>query len=42
MFRNEIIGESTIPDAILNRLAFISNRLELIGDSMRKKKKLKG
>ena len=39
---HEIIGESTIADAILDRLVFNSHRLELTGDSMRKKKKLKG
>ena len=39
---HEIIGESTIADAILDRLVFNSHRIELNGDSMRKKKKLKG
>jgi DNA replication protein DnaC len=32
----EIIGESTIADAILDRLVHKSNRLELKGESMRK------
>jgi DNA replication protein DnaC len=39
---HEIIGESTIADAILDRLVFCSHRIELTGESMRKKKKLKG
>jgi len=39
---HEIIGESTIADAILDRLVFNSHSLELSGDSMRKKKKLNG
>lgn len=33
----DIIGESTIADAILDRLVHKSNRIELKGDSMRKK-----
>jgi len=33
----EIIGESTIADAILDRLVHKSHRIELKGDSMRKK-----
>jgi len=33
-------GESTIADAILDRIAFSSHRKELEGESMRRKKKL--
>ena len=36
---HEIIGESTIADAILDRLVFNSHRIELNGDSMNKKLK---
>lgn len=35
-----LIGESTIADAILDRIAFSSHRIELEGESMRRKKKL--
>ena len=35
----EIIGEPTIADAILDRLVHSSHRIELDGDSMRKKYK---
>lgn len=38
----ETIGEGTIADAILDRLVYSSHRIELIGDSLRKNKKLKG
>jgi DNA replication protein DnaC len=34
----EIIGESTIADAILDRLMRTAHRIELKGDSLRKKK----
>jgi DNA replication protein DnaC len=34
----EIIGENTIADAILDRLVHTSHRIELKGDSMRKKR----
>ncbi|NJK98443.1 MAG: ATP-binding protein, partial [Bacteroidales bacterium] len=37
---HEIIGESTIADAILDRLVHTAHRIELNGDSLRKKKKL--
>ena len=36
----EVIGESTIADAILDRMAYSSHRIELKGNSMRKNKKL--
>ena len=36
----EIIGEKTIADAILDRLIHQSNRIELAGESMRRKRKL--
>lgn len=36
------IGEGTIADAILDRLVHASHRIALEGESMRKKKKLKG
>lgn len=36
----DIIGEKTIADAILDRLIHQSHRLELAGESMRKKRKL--
>lgn len=39
---HEIVGESNIADTILDHLASNSDRLELTGDSWRKKKKLKG
>jgi DNA replication protein DnaC len=35
----EVIGESTVADAILDRLVHTSHRIELSGESMRKKKK---
>ncbi len=35
----DIIGESTVADAILDRLVHTSHRIELSGESMRKKKK---
>ena len=35
----DIIGESTVADAILDRLVHTSYRIELSGESMRKKKK---
>jgi len=35
----DVIGESTIADAILDRLVHTSHRVELSGESMRKKKK---
>ena len=34
----EIIGEETIADAILDRLIHTSHRVELKGESMRRKK----
>lgn len=36
-----IIGEGTIADAILDRLAYSSHRIELSGESLRKKQNLK-
>jgi DNA replication protein DnaC len=36
----EIIGEKTIADAILDRLIHQSHRIELMGESMRKKRKI--
>jgi DNA replication protein DnaC len=35
-----LIGESTVADAILDRLVYSSHRIELTGESLRKKKKL--
>lgn len=35
----DIIGESTVADAILDRLVHTSHRIELAGESMRKRKK---
>ncbi|WP_316753674.1 ATP-binding protein [Pedobacter gandavensis] len=35
----EVIGEKTIADAILDRIAHIAHRIELKGESMRKKRK---
>ena len=35
---HEVIGEQTIADAILNRIIHDSHRLELKGESMRKKR----
>jgi len=37
---HELIGESTMADAILDRLVYSSHRIELTGESLRKKKKL--
>ncbi len=34
----EVIGEKTIADAIMDRLIHQSNRIELRGESMKKKK----
>ncbi len=39
---HEMIGEGTMADAILDRLVYSSHRLELKGESIRKKRKLKG
>jgi len=36
----DVIGENTIADAILDRLVHTSHRIELSGESMRKKKKV--
>jgi DNA replication protein DnaC len=36
---HEIIGESTVADAILDRLVHTAHRLELSGESMRKRKR---
>jgi DNA replication protein DnaC len=36
----DVIGESTIADAILDRLVHTSHRVELSGESMRRKKKV--
>lgn len=36
----EIIGEKTIADAILDRLVHQSHRIELAGESMRRKRKI--
>jgi DNA replication protein DnaC len=35
-----LIGENTIADAILDRIVFSSHRIELDGESLRKKKQL--
>jgi DNA replication protein DnaC len=35
-----LIGESTMADAILDRLVYSSYRIELTGESLKKKKKL--
>ena len=37
----EVIGEKTIADAILDRLVHSSHRMELTGESMRRKKEIK-
>ena len=37
---HEIIGERTIADAILDRIVHGSHRVDLIGESMRKRKSL--
>jgi len=39
---HELIGEGTIADAILDRLVHASHRIELSGESLRKKRTLKG
>lgn len=39
---HDVIGEGTIADAILDRLVYAAHQVALEGDSMRKKKKLKG
>lgn len=39
---HELIGEGTIADAILDRLVHASHRIELNGESLRKKRTLKG
>jgi DNA replication protein DnaC len=39
---HQLIGESTVADAILDRIIHSSHRIELKGDSLRKNKKLKG
>lgn len=36
---HEVIGEKTIADAILDRIVHDAHRLELTGESMRKKRK---
>ena len=36
----EIIGEKTIADAILDRVIHQSHRIELTGESMRRKRKM--
>ena len=36
---HEIIGESTVADAILDRLVHTAHRLELSGESMRKRRR---
>jgi len=38
---HSLIGEGTIADAILDRVAFSSHRIELKGESLRRKQKLK-
>lgn len=37
---HELIGEQTIADAILDRIVYSSHRIELQGESMRRKKKI--
>ncbi|PSK98319.1 IstB-like ATP binding protein [Cecembia rubra] len=37
---HETIGDNSIADAVLDRLVYSSHRIELEGDSMRKKKRL--
>lgn len=39
---HQTIGEGTIADAILDRVIYSSHRIELDGESLRKKKELKG
>lgn len=39
---HQLIGESTVADAILDRIIHSSHRIELKGESLRKNKKLKG
>ncbi|MPM76330.1 hypothetical protein SDC9_123328 [bioreactor metagenome] len=36
----DVIGDSTLADAILDRLVHESHRIELIGESLRRKQKL--
>ena len=36
----DLIGEKTIADAVMDRLAYQSHRVELTGESMRRKKKI--
>ena len=38
----EVIGEQTIADAILDRIVHDAHRLELVGDSLRKRNKKEG
>jgi len=38
---HEIIGEQTIADAILDRIVHDAHRIEMKGDSLRKKKQVK-
>jgi len=37
---HQLIGEATIADAIMDRLVYSSHRIELQGESLRRKKKL--
>lgn len=39
---HQMIGQGTIADAILDRLVYASHRIELSGESLRKKRTLKG
>jgi DNA replication protein DnaC len=39
---HELIGEGTIADALLDRLVYASHRIELKGESLRKKRQLLG
>ncbi len=38
---HEIIGEQTIADAILDRIVHDAHRIEMAGESMRRKKQIK-
>ena len=38
---HSIIGEGTIADAILDRMVYSSHRVEIVGDTLRKKQRLK-
>jgi DNA replication protein DnaC len=38
---HEIIGDNTIADAILDRVVHVAHRIELQGESMRKKRERK-